>query len=229
MTTNTKTPYFFTRNPPPIMVFDVESVGLHGQAFAFGYVVIHNEKEVDHGRFSCPTSTVEGTDEDLEWVLKNTPKLIPNCRNPAELTIIFWNLWKRWKADGALLAADCAWPVEARFLMECVDLDKEGRKWEGPYPMLEISSFLMAANMDPMVEYVRLDDELPKHCPLADARQSARLLMDALKQITHPKSGQQRTFWMCPICSHVMTEEQSKGYKHCPTGVHAVPHVPFFI
>lgn len=31
--------------------------------------------------------------------------------------------------------------------------------------------------------------------------------------------------WMCPACGHVMTEEQSKGYRRCPTGVHFVQHV----
>lgn len=31
--------------------------------------------------------------------------------------------------------------------------------------------------------------------------------------------------WMCPVCKHVMTEEQSKAYRSCPTGIHFVQHV----
>ncbi len=31
--------------------------------------------------------------------------------------------------------------------------------------------------------------------------------------------------WKCPTCDHVMTEEQSKGYRGCPAGFHPVQHV----
>jgi hypothetical protein len=34
--------------------------------------------------------------------------------------------------------------------------------------------------------------------------------------------------WECPICHHVMTEEQSKGYRGCPTGFHLAQHRPVF-
>lgn len=30
--------------------------------------------------------------------------------------------------------------------------------------------------------------------------------------------------WVCPICGHCMTEEQSQGYRGCPTGFHAAQH-----
>lgn len=32
------------------------------------------------------------------------------------------------------------------------------------------------------------------------------------------------SFWQCPLCGHVMTEEQSKGYRQCPTGTHLAQH-----
>ena len=32
--------------------------------------------------------------------------------------------------------------------------------------------------------------------------------------------------WRCPVCGHVMTEEQSKGYRGCPTGMHFAQHEP---
>ena len=32
--------------------------------------------------------------------------------------------------------------------------------------------------------------------------------------------------WMCPVCQHVMTEDQSKGYKGCPSGLHLAKHTP---
>ena len=35
--------------------------------------------------------------------------------------------------------------------------------------------------------------------------------------------------WMCPVCNHLMTEDESKSYKSCPTGVHLAQHVPIEI
>jgi hypothetical protein len=40
---------------------------------------------------------------------------------------------------------------------------------------------MMAAGQDPMKNHERRGDELPKHNPLADARQSARLLLEAIE------------------------------------------------
>lgn len=85
------------------------------------------------------------------------------------------------KATGELLAADCAWPVEARFLAACVDALPDERRFAGPYPLMEISTWMMAAGQDPMKTHARLESELPQHNPLADARQSARLLMEAIE------------------------------------------------
>ena len=41
---------------------------------------------------------------------------------------------------------------------------------------------MLCAGMDPMATYDRLPAELPRHDPLADARQSARLLVEALRR-----------------------------------------------
>lgn len=31
--------------------------------------------------------------------------------------------------------------------------------------------------------------------------------------------------WMCPVCRHKMTDEESKGYQGCPTGLHVAKHI----
>ena len=36
-----------------------------------------------------------------------------------------------------------------------------------------------------------------------------------------------KTLWRCPVCDYVMTEEQSKGYSGCPTGIHFAQHEPY--
>ncbi|MFT4235801.1 MAG: hypothetical protein QM607_12490 [Microbacterium sp.] len=166
------------------MVFDVESIGLHGEGYAVGYVVIHNGQEVESGMFACLCGMAEGVDSDRLWVYENIPALQPNSPDPFTVREKFWRRWVEWKAKGALLAADCAWPVEARFLAACVDALPDDRRFAGPYPLVEISTWMMAAGHDAMKDYARTDRELPKHNPLADARQSARLLMEAIEATT---------------------------------------------
>ena len=80
------------------------------------------------------------------------------------------------------MAADCCWPVEANFLAQCI-ADNKQRTGDGPYPLLDVSSFLVATGSDPLKQYPRLPNELPAHNPLADARQSARLLRTCLVQL----------------------------------------------
>jgi hypothetical protein len=175
-------------SPSYFMVFDCESVGLHGETFAVGWVVVSSDGvEHDHGMVACPMAVARGTsDADIDpnraWVAENVPPLTPSCRGPLEVRDAFWAAWLTWKDAGAVLAADCAWPVEARFLAACVD-DRGGadREWQGPYPLHEIASFRAAAGFDPLGTFNRLPAELPVHDPLADARQSARLMIEALK------------------------------------------------
>jgi hypothetical protein len=164
----------------PLIVFDVESVGLQGEGYAVGYVVIFKGHEVGFDMFACPPCMAEGVDSDRLWISKHIPSLDVNCKDPFEMRQRFWSRWLQWKTYGAVLAADCAWPVESRFLAACIDDSPEERRFYGPYPLIEISTWIIAAGRDPMKANDRLERELPVHNPLADARQSARLLLEAI-------------------------------------------------
>ena len=76
------------------------------------------------------------------------------------------------------MVADCPWPVEAKFLNACV------REYgmAGPYPLIDVGSVVLARGGDPTGPFDRLPNELPKHDPLADARQSARVFIEHLRQ-----------------------------------------------
>lgn len=164
------------------MVFDVESIGLHGEGFAVGYVVVRRDgKMLDEGVMACDPNVCFGTDESREWVAKNVPPLEAVYRGPRQLREAFWGRWLHWKEQGAALMADCAWPVEARFLAAAVKDDHDRREWEGPYPLHDLASVLLALGRDPLASNDRMPNELPAHHPLMDARQSARLLVDALR------------------------------------------------
>lgn len=163
------------------MVFDVESVGLHGEGFAVGYVVVDKDTqgELNSGLFACPAKAVKkeglGNDEEsLVWLEENIPGIPTNCTNARDVRNKFWAAWETWKAQ-VVLVADCAWPVEARFLIDCIR-DDPTRKWNGPYPLVDLAGILIARGIDPTKSFDRLPNELPAHNPLNDARQSARIL-----------------------------------------------------
>lgn len=168
--------------PPLFMVFDVESIGLHGQAFAVGWVVVDGDgNEHEAGIVSCPPHNAMGSERNFEWVAKNVPKLTITHTSPWQVREAFWARWGEWRGRGARLVADCTWPVEARFLAACVEDNLEGREWIGPYPLLDIPSMLVAVGEEPTQKFSRLKNEMPEHDPLADARQSARIMLLAMR------------------------------------------------
>jgi len=91
-----------------------------------------------------------------------------------------------WQSQEAVLVADCGWPVEARFLAGCIDDHPVSREWHGPYPFYDLASFLLAMGRHPLERNSRLDSELPAHNPLADAKQSARILIEVIKLWVNP-------------------------------------------
>ena len=164
------------------MVFDVESIGLHGDGFAVAWVVVNRGgQRLDEGCMACDPAKCDGTDESRLWVAEHVPTLTVTSPNKLHLRNSFWHEWRRCADQGAVLAADCAWPVEAHVLSACVRLNHSEREWQGPYPLHDLASVLLALGADALAVTERLPDELPAHHPLMDARQSARQLVACLK------------------------------------------------
>jgi hypothetical protein len=175
--------------PGLFMVFDCESIGLHGETYAAGWTVIDRAgAEHEAGGLWVRPGDVRGTPAGQRWVWENAfpgraegwGRHLEPAASVAGMRRDFWEVWLRWKGKGAALAADCCWPVEARFLAACVDDRPEEREWQGPYPLLDVACFRLAAGLDPLAAAGRLPAELPAHAPLCYARQSARLLAEAL-------------------------------------------------
>jgi len=134
-------------------VFDVESVGLHGQGFAVaGGVYLENGATQWEFSFACPISECEGNDSDRQWVKENVPALEETHRTPTEMRGSFWVMWMIAKSNGAEAAAECLWPVESRFLSDCIKDDAQFLL-SAPYPIHEIASIMAAAGMNPMDKY----------------------------------------------------------------------------
>lgn len=159
----------------PLMCFDVESVGLHGEGFAVAWVVLNEYGEIcEEQCLACPSDEAQGTDADRAWIAQNVPALPITHARPAQVRAAFWQAWLQWRERGAQLVADCAWPVEAGFLSACVRDMGEAAHWFGPYPLYDISSMHAALGV---VAPARSPVELPLHHPLVDARYLARCLL----------------------------------------------------
>ena len=163
------------------LVIDVESIGLHGEGFAVGWVVINREGfTYSEGLYCCSPDQARGMESNRLWVLENIPPLEPTHPTARTVRDAFWQVWMTWKAQGAVIVADCAWPVEANFLRACINDDLPAREWEGPYPLHDMASLFLARGQDPLATRERLPGEQPAHDPLRDARQSARQWVELL-------------------------------------------------
>lgn len=177
-------------------VLDVESVGLYGEGFAVGWVVIDmNGQERESGLF---VSNWQDCDSDIDastnhWLKKNLPLMAITHQLKADLRMDFFNVLQRWLPNGdnknhskaSSVWADWGYPVEAQFLIQCRNTAYRERmgeadpSWLMPTPLHEVATICLAAGVEPEA-YPRLASELPEHNPLNDARYSARLLATAM-------------------------------------------------
>lgn len=162
------------------MIFDVESNGLHGEGFAVGWVILDCGETVSEGFASCPVK------DPIPWVQRNVIWTLPppthSC--PKEIRNVFWEAWEGVRDQKGSLWADCGWPVESKFLQECIADDLLFRQWDGPYPLHEIATVFHVAGLDLLEDWERLEERLEgegSHNPLGNAKQSARLLASILR------------------------------------------------
>lgn len=172
------------------MVFDVESVGLYGEGFAYGYVIVNDNGVTLQKRAAmCDPKNAKGTMGDRKWIHENVVPALKSKKfemarhpNPKEVRKDFWECWIRayYKYPGIMLVADCPYPVEVNFILKGLQEDKS-RKEYAPYPFIDVASVLLGQGIAPLAHHGRKIAEKPVHHPLADAKQSARLLIDQLK------------------------------------------------
>ena len=168
---------------------DVESVGLYGEGFAVGYVLIdHLGNKVFEDYDACDPARAEGDDGGRAWIAEHVIPFSPDptCDDPATVRGLFAASWltaQHWaESEGCTvyMAADVAWPVEARFLLDTARQFEGMTTFEAPYPLIDIASVILTLGFGPIEAHSREQGEEPAHYALSDARQSARLLKEGL-------------------------------------------------
>ena len=159
-----------------ILIFDVESTSLYGTGFAVGAVVT-NKSGIEIDKFELLSK--EGAEKANDWVKENViPNLsdMPTCETDKELRDAFFNFYMKYKETSEIWS-DVNFPVETNFLSSVVADDIEGRQWNMPYPLKDIST-LVDVNIDRCAECGI--DGLRKHNPLDDSIASAKMLIKAI-------------------------------------------------
>lgn len=163
---------------PNILVFDVESTSLYGQAFAVGAVVLDGDgKEID----SFQLMDERMSHNSCKWVRDNVlPKLAGLLRGSdiLQLRDSFYQFYCRHR-DTADVWCDCGFPVETAFLKDVVLNDHNRREFEMPYPLKDISTIIDIGIDRAVASGI---SGLRQHHPLDDARASARVLFNYLKE-----------------------------------------------
>ena len=167
------------------MVFDVESLGLHGEGYALGWTIVEEGHESNYGYFAtspesvepCITAGKESIEASIEWLNRNVhlPRLTTG--SPREIRDQFWSTWLNVKRRGGKLWSDVNWPVEANFLSDCVRDDHDEREWDGPYPLMDIGSLRRLMNITPATVVFNSYHTGGAHNPLYDARESAKYVV----------------------------------------------------
>ncbi len=192
-----------------IFVFDVESMGLYGEAFAVGWVVDdYFEGEIDSGYISMPTDGLIAAYGERKWLEEN---IFPNLPAPtiteadiAEfkeanpklkfqelsdyysyvLRSQFWKILQKWLDKGALIWVDCGFPIETNFLNLCIADNIIRSDFTYIFYFInDLVTLMFLTGKNPNLSYERLESEKPVYHPTKDARQSARLIRQCLEEL----------------------------------------------
>lgn len=157
-----------------IISIDCESDGLYGDIFAIGVSVFLNGEEIDS--FVGMSSLKEVSNP---WVVDN---VLPHIKvsnvydSKEDLREDFWKFWISHK-NNAITIVDIGSPVESNLFRKCVEKDLDNRLFQGPYPLHEVATMLLANNIDPDIDRKSYTKDIlnytpSRHNPLDDARMS---------------------------------------------------------
>lgn len=171
-----------------ILSFDIETNGLHGQAFAVSGVIVDAKGDIVeqfNGRIP-----IEGPID--EWVKANVLPAIQdmtiNYKNYEELKEAFWQWFKTAHPESDYVVVNNGYPIEYRFLLDCQNANITERYWEHPFPILDLTSLLIQVGVESNIDKQNFVKEFlashtrQTHHPLQDATITALAAFKALRQ-----------------------------------------------
>jgi hypothetical protein len=165
--------------------FDLETNGLHGNAFAVGAVVVDAKGNVLDkfvARCPLPPHVDEWVEVNVLPVIGNIPVSHPDAKT---LRKDFWEWYLRAEKNSNYVLVSNGYPVEYRFLLQCQEDDIQKRYWQHPFPILDLTSILLATGHDPSTKSKLIADivregKFARHHPVDDATIAALAAFKAL-------------------------------------------------
>lgn len=161
-----------------LVFVDAETDGLYGSFLTVGLAAMDMEGNIiERAYYGIRRENLRVTDV---WTRENVLPVLGDyeaCENEDELLEKAWTFWMRYQQE-AYAVADVVSPVEARLFMQCVQKNETMRKWQAPFPLLDLASMLMAAGYDPLIDRNRLLGRTAaseKHNALYDALTAAEI------------------------------------------------------
>jgi hypothetical protein len=185
MTKAAKTPPITSKTK--LLSFDLETNGLHGQAFAIGALVIDASSKV-YDEFTARIP-VEG--ELDAWVAHNVLPSLDDMpvthKSYKELRDAFWRWYIIAEPNSDYVLVDNGYPVEYRFLLDCQGDDIHGRYWQHPFPCIDLSSLLLTLGGETTKKQLQSEVAAKQgpfrpHHPLDDAQLSALMAFVAFQK-----------------------------------------------
>ena len=171
-----------------LLCFDVETNGLHGQAFAVGAVVIDVGGKT-HDEFTARIK-IDGLVDS--WVENNVMPVISDMQishgSYKDMCDSFWKWFVDAQRESDYTLVSNGYPVEYRFLLDCQGADIESRYWEHPFPLIDLPSLLLGLGQLSETTKGKLAAEATKnevfsaHHPLHDAKATALTAIEAFRQ-----------------------------------------------
>jgi hypothetical protein len=169
-----------------LLSFDVESNGLHGEAFAVGAVLVDAKGEVtEEFQARCP---LPGKIDPwvVEHVLPPMKDMPQTHHDEPSMRADFWKWYLAAKAKADYVLACNPYPVEARFLIACQNDDMKHRYFEHPFPLLDLGTLYVKAGVrtgeqrDALVAEASAGEQNLEHHPHFDAWVAARVALKLL-------------------------------------------------
>ena len=161
-----------------LFFIDAETDGLYGPPISVGVIVTdHFCRGIERAYYGIDKEKLEVHDP---WVRENVLPILGNYENVKdenELLEKVWELWDKYR-DKAYAVADVAFPVEMGIFQKAVKAAPDDRKFNGPYPFIDISGILLARGIDPLTErksLINMNSKDKQHNALFDVEMSVEI------------------------------------------------------
>lgn len=168
-----------------IISIDAETNGLGGRAFCVAMTLSDGTGELSNFVRRCDIGEAVVNDWVDKYVMPAIEDVPVDCPGgyPQMLAEIALAV-DAWGGRETMMIAHVAWPVEARLLL---DVYSGENVWNGPYPLIDVASVLLANGHDPKsVDQYLHDHQIPApygspHHPLYDARAAESCFRSLMK------------------------------------------------